>query len=107
MTAAFAALAATLFADPNMAETALWFAGGAGPGVAVRVIRRSPDSLTNFDDARIATGSAMFDVRVSEVAEPDDGDRIEVGDQSYRVQGAPLLDDLGLFWQVQADPQHR
>jgi hypothetical protein len=30
----------TLFADPNLGETALWQAGGVGPGVSVRVIRR-------------------------------------------------------------------
>ena len=35
-----------IFADANMAVAALWFAGGTGPGIAVRVIRKSPDEIT-------------------------------------------------------------
>ena len=37
-----------IFADANMAVDAIWFAGGTGPGVAVRVIRKSPDEITPF-----------------------------------------------------------
>ena len=37
---AFRAALDTLFADPNLGETALWQAGGVGPGVSVRLIRR-------------------------------------------------------------------
>ena len=43
---AFATAMNVIFADGNMAVEAIWFAGGTGPGVAVRVIRKSPDEIT-------------------------------------------------------------
>ena len=46
---AFAAATDALFADPNLGETALWQAGGIGPGVPVRVIRRRPDAVVEFE----------------------------------------------------------
>ena len=45
---AFATAMNMIFADPNMAVDALWLAGGTGPGVSVRVIRKSPDEITPF-----------------------------------------------------------
>ena len=45
---AFATAMNVIFADANMAVDAIWFAGGTGPGIAVRVIRKSPDEITPF-----------------------------------------------------------
>ena len=38
---AFATAMNVIFADANMAVDAIWFVGGTGPGIAVRVIRKS------------------------------------------------------------------
>ncbi|WP_415914779.1 head-tail joining protein [Rhodopseudomonas palustris] len=42
---AFTSAIDALFADPNIGEDTLWKAGGVGAGVAVRIIRKSPDSM--------------------------------------------------------------
>ena len=42
---AFTSAVDMLFADPNIGEDALWKAGGIGAGVAVRIIRKSPDRM--------------------------------------------------------------
>ncbi|WP_420848242.1 head-tail joining protein [Prosthecomicrobium hirschii] len=41
-----------LFADPNIGEDALWKAGGVGAGVAVRIIGKSPDRMSEFGESR-------------------------------------------------------
>ena len=50
---AFATAMNVIFADPNMAVDALWFASATGPGIAIRVIRKSPDEITPFGAGRI------------------------------------------------------
>ena len=49
---AFATAMNVIFADANMAVDALWFAGGTGPGIVVRVIRKSPDEVTGVAERR-------------------------------------------------------
>lgn len=49
---AFASAIEARFADPNIGEDALWKAGGVGAGVAVRIIRKSPDRMAEFGDSR-------------------------------------------------------
>jgi hypothetical protein len=69
----FVAAMDTLFADPNLARDALYKAGGADPGIAVRLIARRPDRIGDFGDTRISSETATFDVRTSEIAEPAEG----------------------------------
>jgi hypothetical protein len=44
---AFASAIDALFADPNLGEDALWKAG-----VTVRIIRKSPERMTEFGESR-------------------------------------------------------
>ena len=45
MQAAFAAALDAIFRDANIAEDALWRAGGLGSGQAVRIVRKSPEAV--------------------------------------------------------------
>lgn len=60
---AFRAAIGTVFADPNLAETALWRAGGTGPGVAVPVIPKAPDAGDRFGDPRVVLPGVVLGVR--------------------------------------------
>ena len=95
---AFASAINVIFADANLAVAALWFAGGTGPGVAVRVIRKSPDEITPFGAGRILSGTTVLDARVADLPTPAAGDRIRIGAADFLVQGEPKLDRERLIW---------
>ena len=104
MQAAFRAAIDAIFRDGNVAEDALWRAGGAGDGIVVRVIRKSPDEVVGFGDSRAVLPTVMIDVRRSDVADPAAGDTVEIGTLVFEIIGTPVLDSLGLVWSCEAAP---
>jgi hypothetical protein len=102
---AFADAVDALFADPNLGTDAVWRAGGADPGMPVRVIVRQPDRIGNFGETRIATATLVIDVRVSEIAAPAEGDTIEMNGTIFVIQGKPIRDAERLIWTIEARPQ--
>lgn len=99
---AFAAALRSLFLDPNMSVLALYRAGGAGAGVAVRVMRSAPDELTNFSGQRFVVETVMIDVRVSDVSDLASGDTFDIDGEVFVVQGAPRRDEDRLTWRAEA-----
>ena len=93
-----------LFRDPNIGRDALYHPGGSGKGFPVRVIAKRPDEIVGFDETRIHAATTLFDVRVSEVAEPRPGDRLSVDGEDYLVQGEPMRDTERLIWTLEAYP---
>jgi len=101
---AFATAMNVIFADRNMAVDALWFAGGTGPGVAVRVIRKSPDEITPFGAGRILSETTRLDARVADMPWPAPDDLINIGIESFVIQGEPKLDRERLIWTLDTRP---
>ncbi len=95
---AFATAMNVIFADANMAVDALWFVGATDPGVAVRVIRKSPDEITPFGAGRILSETTQLDVRVADMPTPAPGDLIRIGAEDFLVQGEPKADRERLIW---------
>lgn len=95
---AFATAMNVIFTDANMAVDALWLAGGVGPGVAVRVIRKSPDEITPFGAGRILSETTLLDARVADMPTPAPGDLIRIGAEDFILQGEPKLDRERLIW---------
>ena len=102
---AFTAAIDALFADPNLGVNANYRAGGADPGMPVRVIVRQPDRIGTFGETRIATETTLIDIRTSEVAAPAEGDTIEMDGAVYIIQGEPLRDAERLIWTLEARAQ--
>ncbi len=102
MSAAAAAVGA-LFADPNIAGDAVYIADGDAP-VLVRVVARRADAVTDFGDARLWSESTRIDLRVTEVPNPRPGDRIEIDDEAFLIQGEPVRDRERLVWTVDLRP---
>ena len=101
---AFAAAIDDLFDDPNIATDAVYTPAGDDP-MTVRVIARRPDEIVGFGDTRIHTPTAVFDVRVSEVPAPGAGDTLEVGGETFVVQGEPERRDPDrLTWTLDTRP---
>ena len=101
---AFASAIDALFADPNIGEDALWKAGGVGAGVAVRIIRKSPDRMAEFGDSRAVLPTVGIDIRRSQSATITEGDLILIGAETYRIIGEPMGDALGLIFTVELIP---
>ena len=101
----FAAAIDALFDDPNLARVAVYRAGGADPGVPVRAILHRPDRIGVFAETRILTETTMFDIRVSEIVAPAEGETIEVDGAVYVIQGEPIRDAERLVWTIEARPQ--
>mgnify|MGYP001765868582 CR=1 FL=1 len=98
----FAVAIDTIFADPNIGEDALWLPGGAGPGVPIRVIRKSPDKVVEFGDIRAITGTVLLDVRRSEAVAIAGGDRIVIGAETFQIIGETMRDAPGLVASCEA-----
>lgn len=100
---AFAIAISTMFADPSIAIDAI-YTPVAGVPMSVRVIARRPDEIVGFGDTRVHAATAVFDVRISEVPSPADGDTLEVGGEIFVVQGDPVRDRDGLVWALDTRP---
>lgn len=99
---AFTSAIDALFADPNIGEDALWKAGGVGAGLAVRIIRKSPDRMAEFGDSRAVLPIVSIDIRRSQAATITEGDLILIGAETYRIIGEPMGDALGLVTACEA-----
>lgn len=97
MTAVAAAVAA-LFRDRNLAVDALYRVGGAGPGIAVRVIRAAPDRTAAFGESRFVTDTMVLEVRVADAPGIAAGDTFEIEGRLHEVRGAPIRDAERLVW---------
>jgi len=100
---AFASAFEALFADDNIATDAIYTAGGGSP-VLVRVVARRADSITGFGEAKLWSETQRLDLRVSEVANPRPGDRLEIGGEAFLIQGEPMRDAERLIWTIDVDP---
>ena len=99
---AVAAAIDAIFSDPNIGVAAIWKPGGTPPGVAARVIRKSPDATESFGRTSVVLPTLVLDVRKSDVASPQDGDVVEIASESFRVVGEPMIDSLGFVWSCEA-----
>ena len=95
---------AALFANPVMGKSATWFPSGAGAAQSLRLILRSPDTVTGFGAARVWSETVVADIRVSEALTLATGDKIDIDGVSYTVQGEPVRDRERLIWTVELVP---
>jgi hypothetical protein len=100
---AFSVALAALFADPNIGRDAVYIADGGAP-VLVRVVARRADVVTDFGDARLWSETTRIDLRVTEVANPRPGDRIEIDGDAFLIQGEPVRDRERLVWTIDLRP---
>lgn len=95
----FGAAVDALFADPRLARDAVW----SGVNGTVRVITKRPDATLDFGDTRVAVATVLIDVRASEVAAPQTGDVVAIGEEAFAVVGEPTRRDPDrLIWTAEA-----
>jgi hypothetical protein len=101
---AFATAMDRIFSHADMAVAAVWISGATSEERPIRVIRRAPDRITDFGAARILSETTMVDVRVIELVDPQPGDLIILGTDSYVIQGEPARDTERLIWTLDLRP---
>ncbi len=75
-----------------------------GRETAIRFIAKQADVVESFGDTRLALATNRFDVRVSDVMSPREGERFTVAGQTYQVVGEPLADRDRLIWTLTGAP---
>lgn len=94
-----------LYADPNLTAAALWRAGGAGPGVALRVARAQPDDVVGFGQRQILVERREVRLLVSAAPTLAAGDTIEIDGEELLVVDPPRRDETRLVWTVTLGPK--
>jgi len=102
----FVAAIDALFNDPHLGWDAVYWPEG-GEARAVRVFWHRPDNVVAFGDTRQLTTTAIFDVRISDVATPKAGDTLVVQSETFVIQGTPKRDDGRLIWTFEGAPRPR
>ena len=76
-------------------------------GLAITVIRRSPDETLGIGGIGVAVQTTVLEVRRSELPDPQAGAVIALASGERRViQGVPqALDDLRLVWTLDTRPE--
>lgn len=100
---AFADALDAIFEDPNMGVDVFWRVG-AGEAVPVRVMRRSPDEVSEFGASQLFSETTRVDVRTWEMPEPARGDELEIAGEAFIVQGEPQRDSERLTWTLDLRP---
>ena len=93
-----------LFANPDIARDVVWRPRGIGDGIPVRAIVRRPDRNAEFGDIVVHMATAVFEVRVSEVPAPAEGDTITLDGETFVLQGEPVRDAERLVWAIDTRP---
>ncbi|WP_462120545.1 head-tail joining protein [Methylorubrum extorquens] len=74
---------------------AIWRTGGADTG-PVRIRRRSPEAIIGAAGNQFDLDAMLIHVRLSEVAEPAEGDQIDLLDEGRAVTETVQVIGLGL-----------
>lgn len=69
----------------------------------VRLVRRGPDRASRFGDVQVYAGTHVVDVLLSQIEQPNLGDRFLVGDLDLTISVEPVLDVEGLTWTCGAE----
>ena len=94
---AFQEMIDALFADSAMARDIV-YTPVAGTPQTIRTVIKSPDRVIDVRDIAIHTPTLVVNVRVSDVATPQEGDTLTIGTLLYAVQGEPVWDTENLVW---------
>ena len=82
------------------------FPAGSGDPIPVTVVDKRPDALTGIGDSRIQTGTAVFEVRATELPAPAKGDVLEVDGTRFVLEAPPRNEDPShLIWTLEAVPE--
>ena len=91
----------TILNDDDLAESATYYAGGSGPGVALRAIRTAPDAAEFAFGQSVVQATDVLNLAVADLAQVAVGDVFLLADGSeLTVVAEPMRDDINIAWRV-------
>ena len=99
-----------MFEDPNIAFDGLWWTGGAGNGLPVRIIMTKPQEDAGYRDSRFTLPATLIDIRLSEIPSPAKKDTVVILDDdgaeiaTYEITSLERLDSSGYVRSCGAAP---
>lgn len=91
-----------LFSVPPAQDAIYTPYGGTARQDPIRIIVGKPDEEVTFGESRIINAEIAIEIRMSEVAEPGDGDLLETANARYCLRGEPQSDLEGVTWRIGA-----
>ena len=83
----------------RLGEDATFTATGGQP-LTVRAMWRQPDEIVDVASSRIHTETVIFLLRMAEVGAPKAGDVLQIGADSFVIQGEPQREQHCLVWKL-------
>lgn len=80
---------------------AVYLPNSGGDPVNIRIIAKQPDEVFNVADTRVHSESNIFDIKVSDIASPIAGDKIQINTDIFTIYGEPKKDLHGITWQLE------
>lgn len=72
---------------------------GGGAAVPIRVLPRRGDNLLDFGETQIAVDSLFFEVKVADLASPEEDGLIQIDGIDYLIQAEPRIEDIdAIVW---------
>lgn len=96
---AFAAAMDVLIADPNLGTEAAYRQGGSGSPVSLRVLRSSPDRVTDAFGMGLVSATDILSVAIAVLPDLAAGDSFALGPDLLTVTHAER-DAVGTAWRV-------
>jgi hypothetical protein len=91
----------------DVAATLLWedatYTPLVGSAVTVRVNPKQPDVLLSLGETRLRTTTTVFQVRVSELANPVKGATITYGGTAYTISAPPMRNLRRRLWIIETN----
>ena len=94
---AFQEMIDALFSNSSLAQDIV-YTPVAGTPKTIRAVIKSPDRIVDVREMAIHSPILVVDVRVSDIATPQEGDTLTIGTLLYAVQGEPVRDAENLIW---------
>lgn len=101
---AFAADVAAIF-DDVLAVDANYLSQGLPPAVAVRVIPKRGDQISEFAQSSVVQSGFSLKAQVAQIADPMIGDIFVINGERYAVQGAPVRNARRTLWSIEVHPE--
>lgn len=71
----------------------------------ILVVHRLPDRVIDIGESFVHTGTDLFEIRVSDIANPLTNELLIIESVIYKIFGEPRLDQHGLVWKLEAYKQ--
>jgi hypothetical protein len=96
---AFDAAMASLIADAHLGVDAQYRQGGTGAPISLRVLRSSPDRLSDAFGTEVISASDILSLAIATLPDITAGDSFSIGNEVLTVRHAER-DAIGTAWRI-------